>query len=411
MAVMKKPSVLALALALTSSALAQQPPPPPGPPRQPPTQPAPPRPPAPGAIGGPLVGLTTTEMALFRDGLAGFRQVETVDSGLGPIFNDVSCIACHNAGGVGGASRRTVTRFGLTASGHFDPLTDKGGSLLQQRALDPAWREVVPVEANTIARRVTTPVFGAGLIEAIPDATLLAAAAATKPDGVRGRAALINDVTTGTQRVGRFGWKAQQATLLSFTADAYVNEMGITNRFFPEENAPNGNTVLLERADQINDPEDEVNPATGRSDIDRTAAFMRLLAPPPRGPLTVDVSAGERLFAGLNCTACHTPALTTGSSPVAALSRKRVTLYSDLLLHDMGALGDGIVQGPAGARDLRTAPLWGLGARPVYLHDGRTDSLNTAIRAHAGEAAPARNRYVQLPATQQQQLIAFLRSL
>lgn len=270
----------------------------------------------------------------------------------------------------------------------------------------------MPAEANTVARRVSTPVFGAGLIEAIPDATLIAAAAVTtKPDGVRGRAALVNDVTTGTQRVGRFGWKSQHATLLAFTADAMVNELGITNRFFPEENAPNGNTVLLERADQILDPEDEVNPATGRSDVDRTAAFMRLLAPPPRGPVNANVTAGERLFASSNCTACHTPTLTTGTNSVAALSNKRVALYSDLLLHDMGTLGDGIVQGPAGARDLRTAPLWGLAARPVYLHDGRTDSLDAAIRAHAGEASAARNRYVQLPATQQQQLVAFLRSL
>jgi CxxC motif-containing protein (DUF1111 family) len=390
-------SSLALVLALAAPAFAQQPPP--G------------RPPAAGTLGGPVTGLTTAEMALFRDGLTGFRQVETADSGLGPIFNDISCIACHNAGGAGGASRRTVTRFGLTRDGHFDPLTARGGSLLQQRALDPSFREVVPVEANTLARRVTTPVFGAGLIEAIPDATLLAAAAASKPDGVRGRAALINDITTGKQRVGRFGWKAQHATLLAFTADAYVNEMGITNRFFPEENAPNGNTGLLARADQINDPEDEVNPSTGRTDVDRTAAFMRLLAPPPRGRITADVTAGERLFASLNCTTCHTPALTTGSSSIAALSRKRVALYSDLLLHDMGALGDGIAEGPAGVRELRTAPLWGLSARPVYLHDGRTDSLNTAIRAHDGEAAPAKNRYVQLPAAQQQQLIAFLRSL
>ncbi|MCX6938622.1 MAG: hypothetical protein NTU80_12150 [Verrucomicrobia bacterium] len=350
-------------------------------------------------------------MAEFRDGLDDFRQVETVDGGLGPIFNDTSCIVCHNSGGAGGASARTVTRFGRTTKGVFDPLTARGGSLLQARAIDPAFREVVPREANTIARRVATPLFGAGLIEAIPDATLLALAAAPKPDGVRGRAALINDVTTGTQRVGRFGWKNQQATLLAFAADAYVNEMGVTNRFFPEENAPNGNTALLARADQILDPEDEVNPATDKADIDRAATFMRLLAPPSRNTVTADVLAGERIFESLNCTACHTPALTTGPSPIAMLSQKRVALYSDLLLHDMGKLGDGIVQGPAGARDMRTAPLWGLSARPVYLHDGRTNSLDAAIKAHDGEAAASRNRYGKLRPVQQQQLVAFLRSL
>lgn len=367
-------------------------------------------PPAPGQAGGPLAGLTSAELAAFRSGLETFRQVETTDSGLGPVFNDVSCLACHRVPAVGGASLRTVTRFGLAANGHFNPLTERGGSLLQQRALDPSFREVVPREANTVARRLTTPLFGAGLIEAIPDATLAAAAAADKPDGVRGRVSLVNDVTTGVQRVGRFGWKAQQATLLAFSADAFVNELGITNRFFPEENAPNGNTALLARADQIQDPEDTAD-STGLADVDRAAAFMRLLAAPPRGPVSADTTAGERVFTSINCTACHTPALTTGPSTVAALSRKTVPLYSDLLLHDMGALGDGIAQGAAGPRDMRTAPLWGLGRRPAYLHDGRTGSLDAAIKAHDGEASAARTRYTQLDATRRRQLLAFLRSL
>jgi CxxC motif-containing protein (DUF1111 family) len=334
-----------------------------------------------------------------------------VDSGLGPIFNDSSCAVCHNAPTLGGASRRVVTRFGATTNGIFDPLTTRGGSLLQARATDPAFREVLPRNANTVAQRVTTPVLGAGLIEAIPDATLIAAAAKQTTDGVHGRVSLLNDVTTGTQRVGRFGWKAQQATLLAFSADAFVNEMGITNRFFPEENAPNGNATLLAQADQIQDPEDEVDATTGKGDVDRAADFMRLLAAPTRGASSAAVIAGERLFTSINCTACHTPSLTTGPSTVAALSNKTVSLYSDLLLHDMGALGDGIVQGTAGARDMRTAPLWGVGARPAYLHDGRTTSLDAAIRAHAGEAAASRTRYTQLPAASQQQLVAFLRSL
>ncbi len=374
-------------------------------------QPPPPRPSAAGQTGGPIAGLTSVDLAAYRNGLESFRQVETVDSGLGPIFNDTSCIVCHNTGGPGGASGRTVTRFGLTTNELFDSLAARGGSLLQARAIDPAFREVVPREANTVTRRVSTPLFGAGLIEAIPDATLLALAAAAKPDGVRGRAALINDVSTGTQRVGRFGWKSQQATLLAFAADAYVNEMGITNRFFPEENAPNGKAALLARADQIMDPEDHVNPTTGKSDVDRAAAYMRLLAPPTRGTVTAEVLEGERVFHSINCTACHIPALTTGSSPIAALSQKRVVLYSDLLLHDMGSLGDGIVQGPAGDRDMRTAPLWGLSLRPSYLHDGRTSSLDTAIKAHDGEAVLSRNRYVNLSAPQKKELMAFLRSL
>ena len=410
-----RPFALVLALTLgglsATTALAQTPPSRPGPP--PPPPPPPPRNagPAPGQPGGPLIGLTTAQLTAFRDGARIFRQVETIDSGLGPIFNDTSCVACHNVPVPGGASRRTITRFGLTTNGHFDPLTERGGSMLQARAIDPALREVIPRAANTVTRRVSTPLFGAGLIEAIPDAMLLAAAAAPQPDGVHGRAALITDVTTGKQRVGRFGWKAQQATLLAFSADAFVNELGITNRFFPKENAPNGDAALLARADQILDPEDEITPATGKGDVDRAADFMRALAPPVRGPSSAAVLAGERLFTSINCVTCHTPALLTGPGPVPALSLQRVPLYSDLLLHDMGELGDGIVQGPAGPRDVSTAPLWGLGSRPVYLHDGRTESLNEAIRAHAGEASAARTRYTQLPTAQQEQLRAFLRSL
>ena len=370
--------------------------------------------PATGLLGGALSGLTTAQRAEFGDGFVAFRQREDADSGLGPIFNDVSCIACHSAPAPGGGSRRAVTRFGRATGGVFDPLASLGGSLLQDRALRPELREVVPAQANVVARRITTPLFGAGLLEAIPDATLRALAAATgKPDGVRGRVSLVQDPATGTERVGRFGWKAQHASLLGFSADAYLNEMGITNRFFRADNAPNGDLARLDRADRILDPEDETDPATGKADIDRVAIYMRLLAPPARaGDVNASaIRAGQSVFSSLNCTACHTPALQTGDSPVAALANKRVELYSDLLLHDMGALGDGIAQGTAGPRDMRTAPLWGLARRNAYLHDGRAVSLDAAIRAHAGEAAPARDRYARLGATQQQQLLAFLRSL
>ena len=419
-------------LLLTAHALCAQPTPPaktgtpppaakttpPLPPAAPPatktTPVVPPPPPAPvaGRTGGPLIGLTPAQLADFQDGLAAFRQVENADSGLGPIFNDVSCVSCHEAVAPGGGSPRTVTRFGRTTNGVFDPLTAQGGSLLQARALSPDLREIVPPEANTVALRISTPLFGAGLIEAIPDATLIASAGAAKPDGIRGHASLVKDVTTGADRVGRFGWKAQQATLLAFSGDAYLNEMGVTNRFFPVENAPNGDTVRLARADLILDPEDEINPATDRGDIDRAAAFMRLLAPPARtSAATVATRAGEATFGALNCATCHTPTLRTGPSPIAALANKPVDLYSDLLLHDMGALGDGIAQASAAPREMRTTPLWGLGTHRSFLHDGRATSLDAAIRAHDGEAAPARDRYINLTPTQRQNLTAFLGSL
>lgn len=378
------------------------------------TGPAPaPPPPANNRPAVPLSGLTSAQLAAFQDGLVAFRQSETPASGLGPLFNDVSCIACHGAPSPGGGSRRTVTRFGRLHDGVFDPLDDQGGSLLQARATSRELRERIPEEANVVALRISTPLFGAGLIEAIPDAVLHAAAATpNKPDGIRGHVSLVEDVASGSVRAGRFGWKAQQASLLSFAGDAYVNEMGITNRLFPEENAPNGDTARLARADQILDPEDEPGSATVPADIDRVTAFMRLLAAPtPRPANSATVAVGKSLFTSLACATCHTPSLRTGASPVAAIANREVRLYSDLLLHDMGSLGDGIAQGSAGPRDMRTAPLWGLGSRNAYLHDGRATTVDAAIRAHDGEAAAARNRYAALDSTRRDALLAFLRSL
>ncbi len=388
-----------------------QPPPLPGtqPPRPPGTQPPPPT--APARFGAPLPGLTPEQLAAFNAGSAAFRERENVASGLGPIFNDRSCVACHNAGGPGGASRIFVTRFGHTEAGVFDPLADLGGSLLQRRAINRAALEVVPPEANTVARRQTTALFGLGLIEAIPDAAIIALAARPEVDGVSGRPSLITDVVSGEQRVGRFGWKAQQATILAFSGDAYLNEMGITNRLFPDENAPNGKADVLAQFDKVSDIEDEVDPVTGRSDIDDLTDFQRLLGAPPVRPLSVAAKAGRALFGAVGCAVCHTPELRTGPSPVAALSEKPVVLFSDLLLHDMGALGDGIAQADAGPREMRTAPLWGIRGSAPYLHDGRAPNLDRAIRAHEGEGAVARDRYQALTPTERAQLVQFVNSL
>jgi CxxC motif-containing protein (DUF1111 family) len=414
---------------IAASAAVAQVPPGAGPGRSP--QPAAPRPPQPqrenppppnigngngngrgnANLSAPLAGLTPAQLADFADGRLDFRQVETSASGLGPIFNRDSCAACHSAGGTGGAGRITVTHFGRTTDGVFDPLTSLGGSLLQERAIDPAVREFVPREANTVARRLTTPLFGSGLIEAIPDATIVLGTLRARPAGIGGKVSVVRDAVSGVNRIGRFGWKAQHATLLAFSGDAYRNEMGITNRLFPTENAPNGNTALLERFDRVPEVEDVIDPADGKGGIDRAADFMRLLAPPPRGPATASSLAGERIFAQIDCTGCHKPAMSTGRHAIAALSEKTVALYSDLLLHDMGALGDGIAQGTAGGRDMRTAPLWGLAARPVWLHDGRADSVDAAIRAHAGEAQDSRDRYTRLTVVEQRQLLDFLNSL
>jgi CxxC motif-containing protein (DUF1111 family) len=187
--------------------------------------------------------------------------------------------------------------------------------------------------------------------------------------------------------------------------------MGITSRLFPQENAPNGNTNLLAQFDLVPDPEDVVDPVTGKSDIDHFADFMRLLAPPPALPLTRSATAGRTIFSQIGCATCHTPVLFTAAGPIKALSSKPVPLYSDLLLHDMGALGDNIGQASARPREMRTAPLWGVRVITTYLHDGRAASLNEAIKAHDGEAAIARGRYLRLGFTQRRNLLDFLNSI
>ena len=370
----------------------------------------PPPPPLVPQFGDPLPGLSLTELQVFVDGRNDFVQPETIASGLGPVFNNVSCVACHHEPAVGGSSRITVTRYGRSVNGVFDPLTAKGGTLLHQFSINPAVREVIPPEANVIAHRRTTPLFGLGLIEAIPDSVIRQNAQLAKPDGVKGKIATITDVASGQPRVGRFGWKAQHATLLSFAADAYLNEMGITSRFFPHDIAPNGNTNVLHLFDTVADPEDVVD-ATGKGDVDRVADFMRLLGAPPALALTAAAQAGQTLFSQAGCAVCHTPSFTTGTSPVAALNNKTVPLYSDLLLHDMGTLGDGIAQSAAGPREMKTPPLWGLRGNPFFLHDGRAETVDQAIRAHDGEAAVAKGRYLQLTPAQKQQLLEFLHSL
>ena len=361
------------------------------------------------AFGDPLTGLADDELAAFAAGQEEFESVETADSGLGPIFNNNSCAACHSMQASGGASAITVTRFGKrNADGTFDPLTAEGGTLLHAQAIDPAVAEHVPADANVVAHRLTTPLFGLGLVEAIPDAEIQLLSLRRKPDGIKGRAAMITDIVDGRTRVGRFGWKAQHASLLGFAADAYVNEMGISSRFFPHDIAPNGNSALLAAYDKVADPEDTVDPATGKSDIDHAADFVRLLAPPPPMRQGADAIAGARVFERLHCAACHVPSLLTGPSPVRALAHVQVPLYSDLLLHDMGALGDGIEQGAAGGRDIRTAPLWGLRGRGPFLHDGRAATVTEAIEAHDGEALAARQRFQQLSGDDVRRLLAFL---
>ena len=271
---------------------------------------------------------------------------------------------------------------------------------------------MIPPEANVIAKRVPVPLFGAGLIEAIPDATLEALADPDDldRDGVSGRAPIVLDLFMGEPRVGRFGWKSQRATVLDFGADAYRNEMGITNDLFPAELTFRLSARQLALCDEKPDPEDMAEPSTGRRGIDNFESFMRLLAPPARGPLSRLVTLGRHVFDAIGCAACHAPALTTGPSSNPLFDRRPVPLFSDLLLHDVGT-GDGIRQAGADPGEIRTPPLWGLRFRRPLLHDGSAATAVEAIRRHANEANLAREGFERLSPADREALAAFLHSL
>lgn len=385
-----------------------------GRPSAPPANPQPqPQPQQLANFGQPLRGLSNVLSQRWNDGREEFLKVETVADGLGPVMNDRSCVACHNAAAPGGGSPRTVTRFGTTTNGAFDPLTQFGGSLIQAQAIGPRdgsthpFRpERVPQQATITTLRRSTPVFGLGLVDATPDSVFidLAAREAARNDGTAGKVAMVDNISAGSKTVGKFGWKDQNPTLFQFAGDAYVNELGITNAEFPNENCPSGNCAEL-----------QFNPMPGLNDVagdtHALADFMTFLAPPPRGNITNDVNDGERVFARIGCDSCHVATISTGSNPVPALSNQAYHPYSDFLLHDMGSLGDGITQGAANGREIRTAPLWGLRVINTYLHDGRALTLDQAISAHDGQGKASRDRFQQLNASDHAKLIAFLQSL
>ena len=295
--------------------------------------------------GDPLPGLTPVEFEEFRLGLDDFLEVETAEEGLGPAYNGTSCAVCHSVPAVGGTSSIAETRAGRRGPrGEFIPLDASGESLFQLFSVPShACHAVIPSEATIIARRVPIPLFGAGLVEAIPDDTLLELEDPfdINRDGISGRAALVVDLASGEQRVGRFGWKAQHATLLVFGADAYRNEMGITNDLFPRELALGVSQDRMRVCDPLPDPEDVRDPQTRRRGIDNFVGFMKFLAPLSRGPLDETTRAGEQTFGALGCATCHVPSLATGPSANPLFHRRSVPLFSDLLLHDIGT-GDGI---------------------------------------------------------------------
>ncbi len=368
---------------------------------------------APTQFGDPLPGLTASQSSAFTNGKTEFTSEEGVADGLGPVFNGRSCVECHSVPAAGGGSERLVTRFGTITNGQFDPLTQYGGSLIQDHAITRAdgsthnfSPETVPSVATIVVHRRTPPLFGLGYVDAVPDQALFALAAleAQRGDGTAGRVNVVTNAATGAQSAGKFGWKSQVPSLFVFSGDAYLNEMGITNPLFPNENCPNGDCSQL-----------KWNPRPDLNDLgDGVQAFdnfMTMLAAPSRGVITSDVTAGEQVFDDIGCAACHVATMHTGSSDIAALDNKPFHPYSDFLLHDMGSLGDGIVMGNSTGREMRTAPLWGLRAITRYLHDGRASTLTDAILGHDGQGRAARDRFAALDDSSKSQLLAFLNSL
>ena len=362
-----------------------------------------------------------------------FSEVEAFEDGIGPVFNNVSCISCHESprGTAEGNDTNTNEKlFGGTGSqitelraGHFNGITftdHPGGSLINDRANDRSIQEHILSGNEVQTLRLTLSLAGDGYVEAINSNTLQAIANA-QPAAQRGTLIQVPVLEAAGQiRAGRFGWKNQQSSLLSFAADAYLNEMGVTNRLLNTENSSNGTNVQGGTFDGKGDPS-----ATGEDDagdIDEFTTFMRCLKAPPRGPITSQVTAGQSTFNAIGCATCHVGTITTSPAGTAinggalavstALGDKNIHPFSDYLLHDVGT-GDGIVQnGGQGTRNkVRTAALWGIGARTRFMHDGASLTVSAAINRHANQGATARNNFNALSATSQANVLAFIFSL
>ncbi len=371
------------------------------------------------AAGEPLVGLTASQLDRFEKGKTSFSRTFSDVEGLGPIFNQEGCASCHNTP-VGGSGTITVVRFGVLNGLDFDPLTELGGSLWNRESIDPMCAEIIPVPpTNFAAQRLTNSTLGFGLVEAIADFDI-EFNAINPPAGVSGKVTVVPILEAPpATKIGRFGWKNQLATVESFTADAMLQEMGITSRIFPEDNPPNNDFVLLAACDTVADPED-VADAEGFEFLDRTTDFQRFLAAPPQTPR--NGMTGEAIFDTIGCADCHvsTFAIDDDEDTEDAISGKTIHPYSDFLIHDAGDSGDFIEQGGAQITELRSTPLWGLRLRDPLWHDGRVAGgtfgfrIKGAIQQHdasGSEAQVSAQAFQALPAGDQDALIAFMDSL
>ena len=428
---------------------------------------------APAGAGDPLTGLSSTQMAFFQAGASDFAEVEVVADGLGPRMNLDSCGGCHTQPALGGSSPHPLfgtppfgnvpnpqvafarkdggddsvpsfiradgpvreARFVKNPDGSADggvhaifTITGRAGAAGCSLA-QPDF--ATQLSNGNVIFRIPTPTFGAGLIEAIPDAAIAANQASNtwqkQQLGISGKAnfAVSGRTITGMTNnngndgtIARFGWKAQNKSLLLFSGEAYNVEMGITNELFQTEREEQVNCQFATVPNDVTNTDTSV-PTEVISAIEKFSFFMRFLdAPQPSSDTpggSWSISRGRQRFSDVGCALCHTPSYTTGNSPIAALRYKQVNLFSDLLVHDMGVgLADGVTQGEAGPREFRTAPLWGVGQRVFFLHDGRTSDLKQAIRAHASwgsEANGVIDNFNNLGEGSKQDLLNFLRSL
>jgi CxxC motif-containing protein (DUF1111 family) len=412
--------------------------------------------------GRALLDLTKTQAAFFAASADDFAEVESLADGLGPRMNLDSCGGCHIQPALGGSSPNRnpqvafaskdggrdrlpwfITDDGPVREARFVVNTDgsaDGGVhalfTLTGRAGADDCVLAQPDFATQIANRnvifrIPTPTFGAGLIEQIPDAAIIANqagdASAKQLLGILGKAnfQLAGNTITGITNnngndgtIARFGWKAQNKSLLLFSGEAYNVEMGITNELFQTEREESGRCQYAPVPNDVTNT-DAQTPIEAISAIEKFAFFMRFLdAPQPSADTpggTDSIARGRQRFGEIGCALCHTPSFTTGNATVAALRYKQVNLFSDLLVHDMGVgLADGVTQGEAGPREFRTAPLWGVGQRIFFLHDGRTSDLKVAIRQHASSGSEANGviaRFHLLRESAKQDMLNFLRSL
>ena len=372
----------------------------------------------PPSLGRPLPGLSPAQRRQFEVGRVVFQTEFTPETGLGPLFNAVGCGSCHEEPVVGGGGSNTdeggedievhATAFHAgSETAQCDDLAAVGGQVIQKQ-LTPAYSEYthltsepIPATATDSGHRTTPDLFGFGLLDAVPDAEILALA---DPDDRNGDGISGRPNRTADGRLGRFGRKAQAATLREFNIDAFVMEMGVTNPGNQTEQTIAGEP-LAPGIDPV--PEPEIT----AQQFDATDAFVRFLAPPPRGPFSIGAARGALLFRSIGCASCHVPALVTGANPNRVLRFQIVRAYTDLLLHDMGPDLADICLGQALRSEFRTEPLMGLRFASAFLHDGRATTVRQAIELHDGEARGARNRFLRLTEFEKRALEKFLGTL